>query len=45
VIPWPAFQQGGSVMSLQATYDNEVLNAAILRQTSHCALWDGMPAS
>jgi len=43
VIPWPTFQQGESVMSLQATYDNEVLNAAILRQTSHCALWDSFP--
>lgn len=44
VIGWPAFQQGRSVMSLQATYDNEVLNAAILRHSSHCALWDGIPS-
>jgi para-nitrobenzyl esterase len=43
VMPWPSFQQGGSVMSLQASYDTEVLNAVTLRQTSRCGLWDSIP--
>jgi para-nitrobenzyl esterase len=42
VLPWPRYTDGTSVMSIQAAYDNEVLNAANVSQTSHCSLWDGI---
>jgi len=43
VIPWPPYQDAESVMSIRPAYDSEVLNAAILRQTHHCTLWDSIP--
>ena len=43
-LPWPAYQRGESVMSLRPAYDSEILHAADLRQTHHCALWDTVPS-
>jgi para-nitrobenzyl esterase len=43
-LPWPAYQRGESVMSLRPAYDSEILHAADLRQTHHCALWDTIPS-
>lgn len=39
-LPWPQYTGHGSVMTLQAAFDEEVLPVTVLRRTHHCSFWD-----